>query len=147
MRRPYNFSGVSLIVRLMLLPRQIAFLWIVVLFLLTQSACFFSGGVSTFNKQTRASGSGFLSASERNGQWDADGPPPKVGDVTDRTVYQKMEKTAVLSFGYFGKIYELTNPYPLRRRRIAAIREIGTDTENGATVHYYEVEFDPETGS
>ena len=125
---------------------KILLCYISVSFFLTQSACFFSGGASTFNKQTRASGSGFLSASERNGQWDADGPPPKVGDVTERAVYQKMEKTTALSLGFFGKIYELTNPYPPRRRRVAAIREVGTDTENSATVHYYEVEFDPEAG-
>ncbi len=128
----------------MLLSRQTTFLWAIVLFLLTQSACFFSGGVSTFNKQTRASGSGFLSATERKGQWDADGPPPPVGGVTDRTIYRKMEKTAAFSIAYFGKIYELSDPYPYRRCRIAAIQEVGTATENGATVHYYAVEFDPE---
>lgn len=125
-------------------PLDKAFPWLVVLFLLTQSACFFSGGASTFNKQTRASGSGFLSATERNGQWDADGPPPQVGDVTGRTIHRKMEKTAAFSIGYFGRIYELTDPYPSGRRRIAAIREVGTASESGGTVHYYEVEFDPE---
>ena len=123
------------------LPRLLAVL------LLAQSGCFFSGGVSTFNKTTHASGSGFLSATERNRQWDVDGPPPRVGNVTDRTIYRKMEKTTAFSLGYFGKIYELSDPYPHRRSRIAAIREVGTDSESGGTVHYYEVEFDPEAGS
>ncbi|MBI3799546.1 MAG: hypothetical protein HY268_21575 [Deltaproteobacteria bacterium] len=96
-------------------------------------------------KQTSASGSGFLSATEHNGQWDADGPPPRVGEATNRTIYRKMEKSAGFSIAYFGKSYELSDPYPARRSRIAAIREIGTDSESGGTVHYYEVEFDPET--
>ena len=126
--------------------RSNIFLCLSAALLLVQSGCFFSGGVSTFNKTTRASGSGFLSATERNGQWDADGPPPRVGDVTDRTIYRKMEKTTAFSIGYFGRIYELSDPYPHRHSRIAAIREVGTDSESGGTVHYYEVEFDPETG-
>ena len=117
------------------------------LFVLTQSGCFFSGGVSTFQKTTRASGSGFLSAAERNGQWDANGPPPQVGEVTERPVYRKLEKTSALSIGYIGKVYELTDPYPHRRYRIAAIREISSAAEGGGTAHYYEVEFDPDAGS
>jgi len=123
----------------------VAFLCAAVLFLVSQSACFFSGGVSTMKKQTSASGSGFLSATERSGQWDADGPPPQVGEVTSRPIYRKMEKSAAFSIAYFGRSYELTDPYPARRSRIAAIREIGTDSESGGTVHYYEVEFDPES--
>jgi len=126
--------------------RSTTFFCISVALLLAQAGCFFSGGVSTLNKTTRASGSGFLSATERNGQWDADGPPPRVGEVTERTIYRKMEKTTAFSIGYFGKIYELSDPYPYRRSRIAAIREAGTDSESGGTVHYYEVEFDPEAG-
>jgi len=126
--------------------RSSAFLCPLAVLFLIQSGCFFSGGVSTFNKTTQASGSGFLSATERSGQWDTEGPPPRVGDVTDRTIYRKMEKTTALSLGYFGKIYELSDPYPRRRLRIAAIREVGTDSESGGTVHYYEVEFDPEAG-
>lgn len=127
--------------------RSNIFLCLSVALLLVQSGCFFSGGVSTFNKTTRASGSGFLFVTEHDGQWVADGPPPRVGDVTDRTIYRKMEKTTAFSIGYFGKIYELSDPYPNRRSRIAAIREVGTDSESGGTVHYYEVEFDPEAGS
>ena len=97
-------------------------------------------------KQTSASGSGFLSATERNGQWDADGQP-RVGQTTNRTIYRKMEKSAGFSIAYVGKSYDLSDPYPPRRSRIAALREIGTDSENGGTVHYYEVEFDPESSS
>ena len=116
------------------------------LLLLAQSACFFSGGVSTLQKTTSASGSGFLSATEHNGQWDADGPPPRVGEVTERPIYRRLEKTAAFSVAYFGKGYDLSDPYPRRRVRIAAIREVGTDSESGGTVHYYEVEYDPEAG-
>lgn len=126
--------------------RSSALPYLLAVLLLAQSGCFFSGGVSTVNKTTHASGSGFLSVTERNGQWGADGPPPRVGDATDRTIYRKMEKTTAFSLGYFGKIYELSDPYPHRRSRIAAIREVGTDSESGGTVHYYEVEFDPEAG-
>ena len=128
----------------MSLSRSLAVLCTSIVLLFAQAGCFFSGGVSTFNKTTRASGSGFLSATERNGQWDADRPPPRVGEVTERTIYRKMEKTTAFSIGYFGKIYELSDPYPYRRSRIAAIREAGTDSESGGTVHYYDVEFDPE---
>jgi hypothetical protein len=113
---------------------------------LPHSGCVFSGGASTFQKTTSASGSGFLSATEQNGQWGGDGPPPQVGEVTERPIYRKMEKTSVLSLGYFGRVYELTDLYPSRRRRIAAIREVGTEREGNATIHYYEVEFDPEVG-
>jgi hypothetical protein len=118
---------------------------IVLLLSLTHSGCVFSGGASTFQKTTSASGSGFLSATEQDGQWGGDGPPPQVGDNTDRPIYRKLEKTSVLSLGYFGRVYELTELYPFRHRRIAAIREVGTEREGNATIHYYEVEFDLET--
>jgi hypothetical protein len=121
--------------------------WAVSFFLLTQPGCFFSGGASTFSKTTGASGSGFLSVSERNGQWDIDGPPPKVGDVTERPIYRVLQKEQVFSIGYSGKGYELSDPYPRRRYKVAAIREVGTASEDGNTVHYYEVEFDLVTGS
>jgi hypothetical protein len=129
----------------MIVFRSVAFFCAAVFFLFSQSACFFSGGVSTMKKQTNASGSGFLSATERSGQWDADGPPPRVGEVTSRPIYRKMEKSAAFSIAYLGRSYELSDPYPARRSRIAAIREIGTDSDNSGTVHYYEVEFDPES--
>jgi hypothetical protein len=44
-----------------------------------------------------------------------------------------------------SKEYELSEPYPPKRYRIVAIREVGTSTEQGKTMHYYEVEFDPVT--
>lgn len=124
--------------------RRFAFLVVYTLFFaVTTSGCFFSGGVTTINKQTRALGSGFLSATERSGQWDSQGPPPKVGEISERQLYRKLEKTGIFSVGYFGNVYELADPYSPRRYRVAAIREVGTDTEGNATVHYYEVEFDP----
>jgi hypothetical protein len=117
----------------------------VTLLVFAQAGCFFYSDVSTLNKQTRASGSGFLTAIEHNGQWETDGPPPRVGEVTERQVYRKFEKGAVYSLIGSSQDYQLSEPYPSRRRRIAAIRETGTSTESGKTTHYYEVEFDPET--
>src|SRR5438552_11173380 len=105
--------------------RPTVFLCAAALFLFSQSACFFSGGVSTLQKTTSASGSGFLSATERHGQWDADGPPPRVGEVTERPIYRKLEKSAAFSVAYFGRGYDLSDPYPRRRVRVAAIREVG----------------------
>lgn len=109
---------------------------------LVPPGCFFSGGVSTFQKATSASGSGFISATERGGQWDHHGPPPRVGEVTARPIYRAVEQARVVSFAYAGDIYRLTDPYPSGRYRITAIREIGTVAEGGATIHYYAVEFD-----
>lgn len=114
------------------------------LLVLVQAGCFFYSDISTLNKQTRASGSGFLTATAQNGQWEADGPPPRVGEVTERQVYRKFEKGAVYSLIGSSQDYQVSDPYPSRRHRIAAIREAGTSTENGKTTHYYEVEFDPE---
>lgn len=116
----------------------------VTLLVLVQASCFFYSDISTLNKQTRASGSGFLTATEQNGQWESDGPPPRVGEVTERQVYRKLEKGAVYSLIGSSQEYQLSDPYPSRRRRIAAIREAGTSTASGKTTHYYEVEFDPE---
>lgn len=126
--------------------RSIGLCWIGLVLLLPQAGCFFSGGASTFHKTTSARGSGFLSAVERNGEWDANGPPPRVGEVTERQLYQKLEKTGIFSIGYLGNVYELSEPYTPKRYRVAAIREVGTDTEGSATIHFYEVEFDPEEG-
>lgn len=111
-----------------------------------QSGCFFSGGVSTFQKTTSALGSGFLSTIERNGQWDSNGPPPQIGEVVERQLYQKLEKTGAFAIGCYGNIYELSVPYTLKRYRVVAIREAGTNAEGGATIHFYEVEFDPVGG-
>src|ERR1700741_898671 len=90
----------------------------VTLFVLVQAGCFFYSGVSTLNKQTRASGSGFLTATEYNGQWETDGPPPRVGEVIERQVYRKLEKGAVYSIIGSSQDYQLSDPYPSRRRRI-----------------------------
>lgn len=110
-----------------------------------QPGCFFHGGVSTFNSQTSASGAGFISATEYNGQWETDGPPPNVGDVTERPLYRKLKKKYFISIlGASSDDYELRELSPTRRYRVVAIREVGTSTEEGKTVHYYEVEFDPE---
>jgi hypothetical protein len=113
------------------------------LLVLSQPGCFYYGGVSTISRTTRASGSGFLSATERDGRWDADGPPPQVGDVTTRPIYRMLQKEAAYSLAASAKGYDLSDLYPQRRYRIAAIREVGVAAENGSTVHYYEVEFDP----
>ena len=118
---------------------------VLVVFNLMQSGCFFYGGTSTVNMQTRAGGAGFLTAIEHNAQWEADGPPPSVGDVTERLLYRKLKKKFSISLmGASNGDYELSDQYPMRRYRIAAIREVGTSTEDGKTVHYYEVEFNPE---
>lgn len=107
----------------------------------SQSACFFSGGAKTVSKTTSASGTGFIKVSQRNGQWENE-PPPKAGDVTAFTVYRSLRSEKGLYVVYYAKGYELTDPYPHKRSRIAAIREIGTGEEEGATMHYYEIEFD-----
>ena len=126
--------------------RYTALLCAATFLLLFSSSCFFYGGASTVKQTTNASGSGFLSAAERSGQWDVDGPPPQVGDVTTKTLYRTLKKEKALAFGYYGKGYVLSDPYPYKRSKIAAIREVGTGSEMGATVHYYEVEFDPVAG-
>jgi hypothetical protein len=113
----------------------------------SQPGCFFYSGVSTINKTTSAQGSGFLAATERNGHWDMYGPPPRVGEVTDRPLYRKLQNEAVYSILGPSQGYELSDPYLPRRYRIVAIREVGTTTESGSTLHYYEVEFDPEGGA
>ncbi|MGE0823471.1 MAG: hypothetical protein AB7G75_13600 [Candidatus Binatia bacterium] len=117
------------------------FLCCSIVFLLSQAGCFFSGGVSTVQSTTGADGTGFFSATERDGQWDWSGPPPKVGEVTERPMYRLMRKEAAYSLFAAGKDYGLSEPYPDRKRRITAIREVGAVTDNGNTRHYYEVEF------
>ena len=107
-----------------------------------QPGCFFSGGVSTFRSTTGADGTGFLSAVERNGQWEGYGPPPQVGDETEYPLYRHLQKEAAYSLFSSAKDYVLSDPYPQQRRRITVIREIGTVAENGSIRHYYEVEFE-----
>jgi len=89
-----------------------------------------------------ADGTGFLSAVERSGKWEGDGPPPQVGDETEYPLYRSLRKEAAYSLLSSAKDYILSEPYPQQRRRITVIREIGTVTENGSTRHYYEVEFE-----
>jgi hypothetical protein len=109
---------------------------------LSQPGCFFSGGVSTLRSTTGADGTGFLSAVERDGRWGGDGPPPQVGDETEYPVYRYLRKESAYSLFSSARDYALSDPYPRQRRRITAVREIGTTTADGATTHYYEVEFE-----
>ena len=126
--------------------RWTSFSIVIIAISLAQPGCFFYGGVSTVNSQTRASGTGFLAATERNDQWEADGPPPNEGDVTDRLLYRNLKKKFSISIiGASSGDYELSDPYPTRSYRIIAIREVETSTEEGKTVHYYEVAFAPVT--
>ncbi|MBM4257462.1 MAG: hypothetical protein FJ147_16400 [Deltaproteobacteria bacterium] len=118
------------------------FLCVVSVWLVSQAACTFSGGVSTFSNKKHNGGVGYLSSTERSGQWEFDGPPPKVGEVTDRLIYRQMQKEAVYSILSSTKDYGLSEPYPERKRRITAIREMGTVKESERTRHYYEVEFE-----
>jgi hypothetical protein len=116
----------------------IAFAFLVVLL----SGCFFSSGVSTFSNKKYNGGVGYLSSTERNGTWEFDGPPPKIGEVISRPIYRMMQKEAAYSIFTSSKDYGLSEPYPERRRRVTAIREIGAVKENDQTRHYYEVEFE-----
>lgn len=113
-----------------------------VLLVLLQPGCFFNGGVSTVRSTTGASGTGFLTATERNGQWEGEGRPPQVGDDTEYPLYRRMQKEAVYSLLSSGKDYVMSDPYPRQRRRIMAIREVGVTSDAGKTQHYYEVEFE-----
>lgn len=117
-------------------------IYAVVVLSLIQSGCYFSSGLSTFSAKTSASGNGFLSASERNGQWEMDNPPPKVGEVTEWPIYHYLRKEAAYSLFSSSQDYGLSDPYPRQRYKIAAIREVGTVKENDTTIHYYEIEFD-----
>ena len=122
--------------------RQSDFLFVVTLLVASLTSCTLSGGVTTFNTKKYNGGVGYFSAAERNGQWEFDAPPPKVGDVTPRPLYRQMRKEAAYSVLSASQEYGLSEPYPERRRRVTAVREIGAVSENGSTRHYYEVEFD-----
>lgn len=112
-----------------------------------QSGCFFNSGVSTVRATTGASGTGFLTATERNGQWEGEGRPPQVGDDTEYPLYRRLQKEAVYGLFVSGQDYIVSDPYPRQRRRIMAIREVGVTSDAGKTQHYYEVEFDPSGAS
>jgi hypothetical protein len=122
--------------------RRFTFFSVVVLWAISLTGCFFSGGVSTVSNKKYNGGVGYLSSTERNGQWEFDGPPPKVGEVTDRLMYRQMQKEAAYSILLSSKDYALSEPYPERQRRITAIQEMGTVKDNDRTRHYYEVEFE-----
>lgn len=109
---------------------------------MSQTGCTFSGGLTTVSTKKQDGGVGYLSSTERNGQWEFDGPPPKVGEATDRLIYRQMQKEAAYSILSSSKDYGLNAPYPERRRRITAIREMGAVKDNDRTRHYYEVEFE-----
>jgi hypothetical protein len=106
------------------------------------TGCFFSGGVSTVSSKKYNGGIGYFSSTERNGQWEFDGAPPKIGEVTNRSIYRLMQKEAAYSILTSAKDYGLSEPYPERQRRVTAIREIGAVKENDQTRHYYEIEFE-----
>lgn len=57
-------------------------------------------------------------------------------------MYRYLQKEAAYSLFSSARDYVLSDPYPQQRRRITVIREIGTTTTDGATTHYYEVEFE-----
>ena len=122
--------------------QRFTFFSVVVLWVMSLTGCFFSSGVSTFTNKKYNGGVGYLSSTERNGQWEFDGPPPKVGEVTDRPIYRQMQKEAAYSILSSSKDYGLSEPYPERPRRITAIRELGAVKDNDHTRHYYEVEFE-----
>ncbi len=121
----------------------ILFVCLGVFLVVLQSGCFFNGGVSTVRATTGASGTGFLTATERNGQWEGEGRPPQVGDETEYPLYRRLRKEAAYGLFVSGQDYIVSDPYPRQRRRIMAIREVGVTSDNGTTRHYYEVEFDP----
>lgn len=121
---------------------RVTFLSVVVLWMVSLTGCFFSSGVSTFSNKKYNGGVGYLSSTEQNGHWEFDGPPPKVGEVTDRLIYRQMQKESAYSILSSSKDYGLSDPYPERHRRITAIREMGAVKDSDRTRHYYEVEFE-----
>ena len=122
--------------------RRFSFFYLVVTLVASQASCTFFGGVSTVSSKKYNGGVGYLSSTERNGQWEFDGPPPQVGEVTDRPMYRYMRKESAYSILGASKDYGLSEPYPERHRRVTAIREVGVVSENGGSRHYYEVEFE-----
>jgi hypothetical protein len=91
-------------------------------------------------------GSAYLYATERRGQWDADGPPPKTGDITERPLYRKLQQSSTYSTGGASHEYEVSDMLPVGRYLITAIHEVGTARAGRDTVHYYEVQFEQGTG-
>jgi hypothetical protein len=121
---------------------RVGFFYVVVVWMVSLSSCTFSGGVTTFNTKKYNGGIGYFSSTERNGQWEFDGPPLQVGEVTSRPLYRQMQKEAAYSILSSSQDYGLSDPYPERSRRIIAIREMGTVKADDRTRYYYEVEFE-----
>ena len=121
---------------------RFAYLFIGVLCLSTQAGCYFSGGATTVSQQLSTVGTGFIVATEQNGAWDFNGPPPQVGDVSTRLVYRYLVKSQ--SFWLFSsdKGYQLSEPYPSGKYQISEIREVEKTTDNGVIQHYYQITFD-----
>ena len=116
---------------------------IVILWSSTLSGCYFSGGATTFRQQTSPVGTGFIVATQQNGRWDGDGPPPQVGEATTRLVYRYLVKSQ--SFWLFSsdKEYQLSDPYPYQRYKVTGVQEVEKTLDNGTTSHYYQITFDP----
>ncbi len=108
-----------------------------------QLGCYFSAGGTTFHQQAGPSGTGFITATNINGRWDIDGPPPQVGDVIERSVYRYFVKSR--SFCLFSSEQDsrLGAPYSYGRYKITAIREVKAEKRQEAIVHYYQVSVDP----
>ncbi len=118
---------------------------IVALFACSQASCVYYAGATTYTVQ-RTTGTAYLSATERNGQWDTDGPPPRGGDITVRSLYRKLERAATYSTRGTAKEYEMSELLPLGRYLLTSVREVGTAVEGNDTIHYYEVQFEEGNG-
>lgn len=122
-------------------------LFVLMGFLATQAGCFYYAGSSTTSSVRYVTGKGYVKATEQRGRWDADGPPPQVGEVIDRSIYQRVDTTVARSLSSpatmkAGTTYTLSGLHPYGQYVITGIREIGTAPTDGATTHYYEVEFE-----
>jgi hypothetical protein len=130
-----------------MLLRRIFTLFVLMSLFAAQAGCFYYAGSSTTSSVRYATGKGYLKAREQRGQWDADGPPPQVGEVIDRSIYQRLDTTSTHSLSSpatakAATTYTLSGLHPYGQYLITGIREIGTTTADGAMTHYYEVEFE-----
>lgn len=126
--------------------RRFLHLGILLACLFSQAGCFYYAGAATVHHVRHTTGSGYLYAIERRGQWDADGPPPQTGEIMTRPLYRKLEKSSTYSTVGTSREYEVSEMLPLGRYLITSIREVGTALEGKNTVHYYEVQFEHGTG-
>jgi len=120
-------------------------LGLLIICLSSQAGCFYYE-TSTVYKVRHATGGAYLYAVERRGQWDADGPPPQAGEITQRPLYGKLQQSATYATVGASRNYEVSEMLPLGRYLITSIREVGTAIEGKDTVHYYEVQFEEGTG-